>query len=144
MIIYILSGIPGSGKTTLANRLAQQHNATVHSYDELPGANTKAGMDGSLKQTWLEAMREDLKAGKSVVCDGLCLTTGERKEVLAAFADIPCKKVLIVKIVPLETCLRRNREREARLPDFVIEQSARKMEPPAPDEGWDELYISRE
>ena len=142
--LYLLTGIPGSGKTTLAHQLAEQHSATVHSYDELSGANTKASMDGSVKQAWLTAIREDLQAGKSVICDGLNLTVTERKELLATFADIPCKKILYVKIVPLETCLQRNRERKARLPDFVVEQSAQKMEAPTKDEGWDAIYLSRE
>ena len=144
LAFYLLSGIPGSGKTTLAHQLAEQHNATVHSYDDLPGANTKASMDGSVKQAWLASIREDLQAGKSVICDGLNLTIAERKELLATFADVPCKKVLYVKVVPLETCLKRNRERQARLPDFVVEQSAQKMEAPTKDEGWDAIYLSRE
>lgn len=142
--LYLLSGIPGSGKTTLAHQLAEQHNAIVHSYDELPGANTKASMDGSVKQAWLASIREDLQAEKSVICDGLNLTVAERKELLSYVADIPCEKILVVKIVPLETCLQRNRERQARLPDFVVEQSAERMEPPTKDEGWDAIYLSRE
>lgn len=142
--IYLISGIPGSGKTTLAHQLVEQYNATVHSYDEMPGANTKGSMDGSVKQAWLQRIREDLQTGKSVICDGLNLTVAERKELLETFADIPCKKVLYVKIVPLETCLQRNRERKARLPDFVIEQSAQRMEAPTNDEGWDEIYVCRD
>lgn len=143
-ILYLLSGIPGSGKSTLAHQLAEQHNATVHTYDELPGANTKASMDGSVKQTWLQAIHADLQKGKNVICDGLNLTVAERKELLSYVADIPCKKVLHMKVVPLETCLQRNRERQARLPDFVVEQSAERMEAPTKDEGWDAIYLSRE
>lgn len=142
--VYVLSGIPGSGKTTLAHQLAEQHNSTVHSYDDLPGSNTRASMDGSVKQTWLVSIREDLQAGKSVICDGLNLTVAERKELLSYVADVPCEKILVVKIVPLETCLQRNRERKARLPDFVVEQSAQKMEAPTKDEGWDAIYLSCE
>lgn len=142
--VYVLSGIPGSGKTTLAHQLAEQHNATVHSYDDLPGSNTKASMDGSVKQAWLQAIHADLQKGKSVICDGLNLTVAERKELLSYVADIPSEKILVVKIVPLETCLQRNRERKARLPDFVVEQSAERMEAPTKDEGWDAIYLSRE
>ena len=142
--IFLISGIPGSGKTTLAHQLAEQHNATVHSYDALPEANTKDSMDGSVKQAWLQAIREDLETGKSVICDGLNLTVAERKELLAEFSDTTCKKVLYVKIVPLETCLQRNREREARLPDFVVEQSAQRMEAPTNDEGWDKIYVYKD
>lgn len=142
--LYLLSGIPGSGKTTLAHQLAKQYNATVHSYDDLPGSNTKASMDGSVKQAWLQAIHADLQNGKSVICDGLNLTVAERKELLSYVADIPCEKILVVKIVPLETCLKRNRERKARLPDFVVEQSVERMEAPTKDEGWDAIYLSRE
>lgn len=141
---YVLCGIPGSGKTTLGNQLAQQHNAVVRSYDDLPGANTKSGMDGNVTRTWLQAIRTDLEAGRSVVCDGINLTGPERKEILSHIADIPCKKVLAVKVIPLEICLQRNAKREARLPDYVLEQAARRLEPPTPEEGWDEIYISRE
>lgn len=144
MTIYALSGIPGSGKTTLAHKLAEQYNATVHSYDELPGANTRASINGSVKQAWVEAIRADLKAGKSVVCDGLNLTVTERKELLSFVADIPCEKVLYMKVVPLETCLQRNRERRARLPDFVVEQSAERMEPPTREERWDAIYVCKD
>lgn len=142
--LNLISGIPGSGKTTLAHELAQKHNAIVHSYDEMPNANTKASMDGSVKQAWIQNIREDLQSGKSVICDGLNLTVAERKELLAQFADIPCQKFLHMKVVPLETCLQRNRERQARLPDFVVEQSAERIEPPAKDEGWDKIYVYKD
>ena len=142
--LNLLSGIPGSGKTTLARELAQKHNATVHSYDDMPGANTKAAMDGSVKQAWLQNIREDLQSGKSVICDGIHLTVTDRKELLAQLADIPCKKFLHIKVVPLETCLQRNRDRQARLPDFVVEQAAQRMEAPAKDEGWDKIYVYKD
>lgn len=142
--LNLLSGIPGSGKTTLAHELAQQHNATVHSYDDMPEANTKASMDGSVKQAWIQNIRKDLQSGKSVICDGLNLTVTERKELLAQFANIPCKKFLHMKVVPLEICLQRNRERQARLPDFVVEQAAQRMEAPTMYEGWDKIYLYKE
>jgi tRNA uridine 5-carbamoylmethylation protein Kti12 len=141
---YVLSGIPGSGKTTLARQLAEQDNAVIHSYDDMPGANTRDSMDGSVTQAWLQAIHKDLKEGKSVICDGINLTVMHRKEILSHVADIPCKKVLAVKVVPLETCLQRNRERQARLPDFVIEQAARLLEAPAKDEGWDRIFVCRD
>lgn len=143
-IIYLITGIPGSGKTTLAKQLAERHNATVHSYDDMPGANARAGMDGSVKQAWLQVIREMLQSGESVICDSLNLTVAERMELLSTVADIPCEKVLYMKLVPLETCLRRNREREARLPDFVIEQAAQKMEMPGERETWDKIFVSSE
>ena len=140
---FVISGIPGSGKTTLAYKLAEQNNAALHSYDALPGANTKSSMDGSVKRIWLQAIHDDLQSGKSVVCDKLNLTVNDRKEILSVIEDIQCEKILYVTEVPLDVCLQRNRERQARLPDFVIEQAAQKFEAPTIDEGWDDIIISK-
>lgn len=142
--MFLLSGIPGSGKSTLAHQLSEQHNAVVHSYDDIPGANVAESMGCDLRSSWLCAIKDDLEIGKSVVCDGVNLTTKERSEVLAVISCIPCKKVLIVKAVPLEICLQRNATRNARLPSFVLEQAARKIEPPTKEECWDEILISKD
>ena len=141
LTLCVIAGIPGSGKTTLAQKLAEQYGAIVHSYDAIPGANTKASMNGSVKRAWTKAMHDDLRSGKNVVCDGINLTVKDRKEMLSAFADIPCKRVLVGKNVPLEICLQRNRERQSRLPDFVVKQAARLFEPPDKSEGWDEVIV---
>ena len=141
MTLYLIAGIPGSGKTTLAHRLAEEHGAIVHSYDDLPGANTKESMDGSVKRAWMEGIRADLEAGRSVIGDGLNLTVKERTELLSFVAGVPCEKVLCMKIVPPEICLQRNRERAARLPDFVVTQSAERFEAPDVEEGWDKVLV---
>lgn len=142
--LYLLSGIPGSGKTTLAHRLAEEYGAVVHSYDDLPGAGTKESMDGSVKRAWMEGIRADLNAGRSVIGDGLNLTVRERMELISFIEGIPCGKVLCAKIVPLETCLQRNRERAARLPDFVVTQSAERFEAPSGEEHWDKILVYRD
>ena len=137
--IYVLCGIPGSGKTTLAQELANRHGAVLRSYDDMPGANTRESMDGSVTREWLNIIHADLMAGKSVVCDGMNLTSKDRLEVLSAISDIPCRKVLAFKFVPIDTCIKRNAQRHGRLPYFVIEQAAQKMEPPTGEECWDEI-----
>ena len=87
-------------------------------------------------------MNADLRNGHSVVCDSTNLTSDSRKWVTQRL--VSCKKVLIVKVVPLETCLQRNARRQARLPDFVVTQAAQRLEAPTPEEGWEEIRISRD
>lgn len=140
--LYLICGIPGSGKTTLAHQLAQQHNAKIHSYDNIPNARQNSDRDGIIKKQWIEAMNADLRNGHSVVCDSTNLTSDSRKWVTQRL--VSCKKVLIVKVVPLETCLQRNARRQARLPDFVVTQAAQRLEAPTPEEGWEEIRISRD
>lgn len=81
----------------------------------------------------------DLQNGHSVVCDDLHTKLKWRKGLLSVVADIPCKKVLVVMTTPLEECLRRNANRERKLPDFVVENIYAKYEPPIYEEGWDEI-----
>lgn len=140
--LYLLTGIPGSGKTTLAHELAEQHQAKIHSYDDIPNARRNPDKDGEIRNQWIEAMNADLLAGHSVVCDSTNLTSESRKWITERL--VPCKKVLIVKAVPLEVCLQRNKGREYEVPEHQIKMAVQAMEAPTKDEGWDAIYLSRE
>ena len=102
---YVLCGIPGSGKSTLAHQLAEQHNAAVHSYDDIPGAWGNRDTDGAFQKQWFDNIKTDLQNGGSVVCDSTALTSECRKLFLKEIADISCKKILVVKAVPMEVCV---------------------------------------
>lgn len=143
-ICYVLSGIPGSGKSTLAKQLAEQYNAIVHSYDDIPGAWGNRDIDGSFYNQWVDNIKADLQNGSSVVCDSTALTSVNRKTFLKELSGFDCKKILVVKVVPVDECLRRNKGRFRKVPEEQIQLTARLLEPPTPDEGWDEILISRD
>lgn len=140
----MITGIPGSGKTTLAQHIADTSGAVRCSYDDMPGANTRRETDGSVKRAWIERMRSALENGNSVICDTLNLTVRERKEILDEMSGIDCTKVLIVMMTPVEECIRRNNVRDAWLPEFIIRQAACMFEPPTPEEGWDMVTTDAE
>lgn len=144
MTVYVLCGIPGSGKTTLANQLAEQHNATVHSIDDIPNSLGEHDIGGKFRKEWMESIRADLQNGKSVVCDSLALNSVSRKWILKEISGFDCEKILVVKAVPIEVCVQRNKGRFREIPEYQIELSARLLEPPTADEGWDEILISRD
>lgn len=139
--LYVLCGSPASGKTTLSAQLAEQYNAIVHSYDDLPMANTRQSLDGSVKKVWIENMKSDLMSGHSVVCDGMNLTSKDRIEMLNSFSSADCEKVLLVLRPELEVCLQRNAQRDAKLPNFVVEQAYQMYEHPTVDELWDAIIF---
>lgn len=142
MTIHILSGPPGSGKTTLAKQLTlDNQNTILHSYDDIPGANTFKTPLETVKQTWLSNIKQDLKAGNNVVIDATNLTVDKRLELLSEFKDFYCDKILHVLNTPLETCLERNSKREGRskLPDFVVRSSYEMFQPPTKEEGWNDI-----
>lgn len=135
-MIIILCGIPASGKTTLAKSLQGQ----LYSFDDLVTVNTLERHKETQKQMYKD-IQTDLLNGETVIVDHLLITKDRRKELLS-YVPSDCKRVCYVLNTPLKDCLERNKNRENRLPAFVITQSAEQYEPPTFDEGWDEIiYI---
>lgn len=142
--IYAMCGIPGSGKTTLATQLAEQHNAIVHSVDDIPGSWGSSDIDGKFRRQWIENIKADLQSGKSVVCDSLALTIASRKWMLKELSGFNCEKILCIKAVPVEVCQQRNKNRNLKVSDEHILLCASVLEPPTKEEGWDKIYVYKD
>ena len=144
MKVYVLCGVPGSGKTTLAYQLAKECDGIVHSIDDIPDAFGNPDIGARFSKQWIDNIKADLQNGKSVVCDSLAATSTIRKWIIEEIADFNCEKILCVKVVPIEVCLQRNKERGRKVPDEQIRLTARLLEPPTDDEGWDRIYVYRD
>ena len=143
MVLYVLFGIPASGKTTLARQLEAEQGCKVHCYDDLYEAAKDRCTRSEINDAWVRGIRSDLLAGFDVVCDGIFTQTHLRTWLLKQLADIPCKKMLIAVVAPVETCVERNSKREgvAKVPQDAIEAAAKHMQPPTDTEGWDEITV---
>lgn len=140
-MLYILCGIPGSGKTTYARKLAKELNAMLYSYDERPGANQLGKMNSSHVAMWQDILN-DLNSGNDVICDDVHTTKKQRASILDALKDANCRKVLVVMSTPLNLCIERNANRPNRIPDIIIRSIYKTYDSPTLDEGWDEIiYI---
>ena len=144
MQAFVLCGIPGSGKTTLAKQLAEQFDANVHSIDDIPGLWGVPDTEGKNFRTWMDNIRADLRTGKSVVCDSLAVNAESRMWIIKELSGFDCEKILYVKAVPLDVCLRRNRDRERKLPDEQIRIVARCLEAPTAEECWDKIFVCKD
>lgn len=138
--LIVLCGIPGSGKTTLSEQIANEQDVVLHCFDKRQGAfsPTKAP---SVRLQMCEDIAEDLRNGNSVVCDDLHTQSVWRENLLNAVAGTDCRKALIVMTTPLDECLRRNANRKCRLPDAMIHSINGAYEPPTLEEGWDEIVF---
>lgn len=130
--LIILCGAPGSGKSTLSKKLAQEQTLTRLSMDELKFL---------LHSELLPLVTKSLQSGKNVIVDALYTKLKWREAILEATKDFQCKRTLIFVNTPLDECIRRNKGRENALPDFVIEDIYNSIEPPTLDEGWDEIIL---
>lgn len=143
VIVYVLCGIPSSGKSTIAKEICSEYKYNLYSFDSL-----SKGYKFEERQKVYNKMYADIATDIvnecGIVYDNLNITYDRRLELLHALKDIPCKKILIVMTTPLEECVRRNSQRQgqARLPDFVIYHLNQKYQLPSLEEGWDDIqYI---
>lgn len=130
--LYVMCGIPGSGKSTKSRQLAEEYGLTRFSFDEMRCYTTRQFASHAVAS---------LHDGKSVVLDSTHLREAGRKVILQAVENIPCRKVCVFMNTPLEECKRRNANRTARVSDRMIDSMYSTMQPPALSEGWDEIIV---
>lgn len=145
-IMYVMCGIAGSGKTTLAHKLKKSYDAIVHSYDDIPNSRRNPDKDGSLRKQYFSEIRKDLISGVNVFIDNINLTPESRIILIDKFSSVCDKKVAIFLKTPVEECLKRNAQRigVARVPDMDIHIASMLIKPPTYSEGWDEIYFYQE
>jgi predicted kinase len=133
LIIFV--GLQGSGKSTWYHaNLAATH---VHvSKDRMPNVRNK-----DAKQT--EMISTALAAGQSVVVDNTSPNPAVRAPLIALGKRFGARVVAYYFDAAPKVCVVRNRLREgkARVPDVVIFVTAKKLVPPALEEGFDEVRV---
>ena len=133
--LVIFVGIPGSGKSTyyFAN-LAATH-AHV-SKDLMPNARNRDS-----KQ--MLVVEQALAAGKSIVIDNTNPSRAIRAPLIALGKRHGARIIAYYFECPVRTAFARNRQREGkgRVPDVAIFVTQKKLQPPAADEGFDEVHV---
>lgn len=143
MTLYVLCGIPGSGKTTEATRIALEKQARLYSYDTVI-RNSHLKYFSDICMFVYQNIHNDLRDGHNIVYDAPNTKVSYRKDLLESICKIPCKKILIVMNTSLNECIDRNahRDKNTRLPEGIVYNFYSSFEPPTLCEGWDEIiYI---
>ena len=129
---YIMSGIPGCGKSTWSRKFTAEHDNIVQvSRDEIRFSLLADGEDyfaheDEVIATFYAEINEALAAGHDVIADATHISEKALKQTLRAIkAD--CERTLVSFRVPLKVCLSRNAGREGRacVPDHIIKGMAR-------------------
>lgn len=151
-ILYMMVGISGSGKTTVARDIARTH-ASPYTYpivfssddirEELYGdANCQ---DNPSKVFALLHARiwEHLRSGEVAIYDATNLSAKRRKAFLTDLANqkIDCKKICVVVPTHHEVCKARQSMRDRQVPDEVVDRQLRQFEAPYYNEGWDLIML---
>lgn len=148
--LIVLIGIPGSGKSSYAQTIAKvysqesEENYVVCSSDavraRLYGDESIQGNPNTVFTHLHNEVRENLENGVNVLYDATNVSRKSRKNIIKLGKSIPNTKIEAhVVWAPIETCIKRDAERDRHVGKEVIDKMLRRWETPWYDEGFDSL-----
>ena len=140
----MMSGLPGSGKSTYAENLSKENNAIICSSDkireELCGDENAQTNNEDVFKLLHRRIKKYLKAGENVIYDATNINSKRRRAFLSELRNIPCKKICVIMATPFDKCCKWNNERNRVVPKEVIERMYKNWNTPYWLEGWDEIW----
>lgn len=143
-MLYVMVGLPGSGKSTIAKGM---HGVKVVSSDsireELYGDESIQGNGGVVFSTLFSRVSEELQKGNNVVIDATCTRRKDRVALCKRFSGAASSIVAIYVATPLEECKERNAKRDRVVPEEVIDRmyEALRDKQPILNEGFDSIIM---
>ncbi|MBI1243178.1 WYL domain-containing protein [Umezakia ovalisporum] len=144
MICHFLIGVPGSGKSTFAHKLAQLANYRIVSTDaireKLYGDASIQGVWGEIEAQLMSEIVQATASGHSVIYDATNAKRAWRMELLGrlnSLADSPLWMGWYLQ-TPLQICKLWNQKRSRQVPEVVIENMYKSLQnfPPVTAEGF--------
>jgi len=159
MTLFMLIGLPGSGKSTVAVELdadvilssdeirAELFGDAASHFDEKILRKARGNEDAARRlgnqkvfQTLYSRMHDHLQWDRNVVFDATNLTKKDRQKALdLAEYNYNRDVVAVVVNTPLDECIRRNALRDRRVPEEVIRSMSERFEEPTIEEGFAEI-----
>ena len=138
-------GLPCSGKSTKAQELAKEYNATIFSSDalreEMFGDVNHQDNNQELFAELHKRIKDCLRSGKSAIYDACNINYKRRMAFLQELKNIPCEKICILMATPYKQCLNRNVVRDRKVPERVIKKMLMGFDIPYWYEGWDVINV---
>jgi predicted kinase len=138
MELVVFVGLQGSGKSGFySSRYAGTH---LHVSKDLFPRHSRHKPERQLRE-----IEQALATGRSVVVDNTNPRRADRAPLLELGKRHGARTIAVHFLASVGEALGRNRAREgkARVPDVAIFTTARRLEPPLPDEGFDEVIRVR-
>lgn len=142
--VYMMIGPAGCGKSTVAEKIAAEHDAELYSSDaireELFGDESIQGDVNLVFKTLYDRAYQDLKISCDVVIDATNLTRKNRQTMFRRFKNIPqCHYVAVIVKCPIEQAKKQNAGRSRHVPVYVIERQFKQYQEPMLEEGFEKI-----
>lgn len=151
--LILICGIPASGKTRLThnryrNRIRLNRDDIRFSHKRMISYGQKWGQsdfDSDLEKIFsdyeMALLQYHLQRGHKIVVDNTNITQARRKPYVDASKTLG-KTIGILFLNPsIELCLKRNQNRENRIPEPIVRRYNKDIELPHVDEGFDVVEI---
>lgn len=149
--LYVLIGLPGSGKSTFGKEFAKKHDMVYVSRDEVRyGMITEKeyyfSKEKDVYREYVLRITAGLDSGKDVIADATHLSFKSRDKLFTFLTREPCHKIAIYIDTPFDICFRRNQERKdiTRVPDQQMFNMNRSLALPTAKEKFDNLLIYKD
>ena len=149
--LYIMIGIPGSGKSTYAKRIIQNYNEEKKkiiyvSRDKIRFNLVKENeeyfsREDEVYQEFIDTIRVSLVSGLDVIADATHLNKYSRMKLIGALYD-DLKNTEVISIfmrTPIQTCIERDYQRKGTrsyVGPMVVRRMAKSLSCPTFDEGY--------
>lgn len=144
--LYVMCGLSGSGKSSVAKDLAKSNNAVIVSSDEIreeiTGTVEDQSKNNEVFQIFHKRIKDNLLSGKSVIAYATNLTMRDRRSILAPLQGMNIRKGCVITPKIYEWCLEDNKNREHPVPEEVIKKQMYRFQVPFLEEGFDNIEIT--
>ena len=143
---YMMIGVPGSGKSTIAERIAFDEPAIIVSSDvvrgSLYGDESVQGDPAKVFRIVHENVKHYLSKGCNVIMDATNINSKKRAAFLREIDKVcpDCLKIAMVVVADKDTCVSRDLLRKRTVGYEVIERMIANFQPPFYYEGWDAIH----
>lgn len=143
--LFLMIGLPASGKSTLAEQISKSEDAEIVSSDnirkELYGDENIQGDNNKVFRILQERIINGLKNNKNMIYDATNISYKTRIAFLQRLNKLEVEKIAIMVATPYEDCLIRNSQRERKVPEEVIKRMYNNFYVPQYFEGFDDIQI---
>lgn len=146
-MFIMLCGLPGSGKSTYAERLAAEEGFIIHASDKIReelGDINDQSKNEEVFRILHTRIKTDLINGKNVCYDATNLNRKRRIAFLKELKNIECRKICVLVATPWEICLSQNFTRDRQVPEEVMSRMYKSFQMPSICEGFNKVIVHYE